>query len=86
MATDKINEFKDMSADELKESLMQMEIELMDNKFDHASMGLENPLSLRKKRRNIARVKTLIRQQELAEMSPELLAKRSKKVARRKKR
>ncbi len=85
MASTKKNEFKDMSVEQLKEKLTSMEIELVDNEFDHAAMGLEDPLSLRKKRRNIARVKTLIRQHEIAEMTPEMLAKRSKKVQRRRK-
>ena len=86
MASDKMKEFKDLSIEELKKSLEQMEVELVDNQFDHAAMGLNDPLSLRKKRRNVARVKTLIRQHELAAMTPEMLAKRSKKVQRRKKR
>ena len=86
MASDKLNEFKNMSIDELKKNLVKMEVKFMDNKFEHNAMGLENPLSLRDERRNIARVKTLIRQHELAEMTPEMLAKRSKKVQRRKKR
>lgn len=86
MASEKMKDFKEMSMDELKENLTQMETEYIDTEFDHVSMGLENPLILRQMRRDIARVKTLIRQQELTEMSPELLAKRSKIVHRRRKR
>ncbi|HHB77877.1 MAG TPA: 50S ribosomal protein L29 [Saprospiraceae bacterium] len=86
MASDKMNELKSMTMDELKTHLMQLEVAYNDSKFDHATMGLENPLELRGKRREIAQIKTVIREQELAEMTPELLAKRSKIVQRRKKR
>jgi len=86
MASDKMKEFKGMAIDELKAHLLQLEVAYNDSKFDHATMGLENPLELRGKRKDIARIKTLIRQQELAAMTPEMLEKRSKIVQRRKKR
>ena len=86
MASDKMKEFKGMALEELKAQLLQLEVAYNDSKFDHATMGLENPLELRGKRKDIARIKTLIRQQELAEMTPEMLEKRSKIVQRRKKR
>lgn len=86
MASDKMNEFKGMAIDELKAHLLELEVAYNDSKFDHATMGLENPLVLRGKRKDIARIKTLIRQQELAAMTPEMLAKRSKIVQRRKNR
>jgi len=70
----------------LKAHLHELEVAYNDSKFDHATLGLENPLELRSRRKDIARIKTLIRQQELAAMPPEMLEKRSKIVQRRKKR
>jgi len=52
--------------------------------FDHAIRGLDNPLELRGLRRDVARLKTEIRRREVAAMTPEQLAKRSKIRARRK--
>ena len=52
-------------------------------KFDHAVKGLANPLEIRDLRRKIARFQTEVRQRELAEMTPEQLATRSKLLARR---
>ena len=52
--------------------------------FDHTLKGLENPLALKEVRRDIARMKTELRRREIAELTPEQLAGRSKKIARRK--
>jgi large subunit ribosomal protein L29 len=51
--------------------------------FDHAVKGLDNPLTLREMRRDIARLKTEARRRELAQLTPEELAKRSKIRERR---
>ncbi len=86
MASDKMKELMDMSVEELNNKLTELEVDFNDTKFDNATMGMENPLLLRSKRRDIARIKTVLRQRELADMTPEALAKRSKIVQRRKKR
>jgi len=52
--------------------------------FDHTLKGLENPLALKEVRRDVARMKTELRRREIAEMSAEQVAGRSKKIARRK--
>lgn len=72
-----------LSDAELIDELAAMEREYQKSQFDHAIKGLENPLSLRGKRRDIARVKTEIRRRELANQPAEALAKRSKLRARR---
>ena len=53
-------------------------------KFEHAIKGLENPLVLREVKSDIARLQTEIRRREIAAMSPEQLARRTKIRARRK--
>ncbi|MBK9335419.1 MAG: 50S ribosomal protein L29 [Lewinellaceae bacterium] len=72
-----------MEIPDLLTQITSMENEYQQMKFDHAVRGLANPLELRNLRRKIARFHTEIRQRELAAMSPEELATRTKLVARR---
>lgn len=78
MATKKLEELKSMSAEDLQVKLENAEADYTKLKLDHAMNGLENPLVIREARRDIARYKTEIRGREVAGMSPEQLAKRSK--------
>ena len=84
MASNKSLEYKDFSVEDLKNELINKENEYKQLCFDHAVTGLENPLSLRELRRDIARINTEIRNRELAEMSEEEVAGRSKIRFRRK--
>ncbi|MEY3366984.1 MAG: hypothetical protein RI973_139 [Bacteroidota bacterium] len=84
MASNKFTELKGFSDAELVSELENIEREYQKMQFDHASKGLENPLTLRETRRDVARVKTEIRRRELEQSSPEQIAKRSKIRARRK--
>ena len=62
----KIAEIKELSMDELKRRLSD-EVENLGNlRFQHAASQLESPIKVRTVRRDIARIKTLIRQKELA--------------------
>lgn len=85
MASNKSLEYKDFSVEDLKNELTNKQNEYKQLRFDHAVTGLENPLSLRELRRDIARINTEIRNRELAEMSEEEVAGRSKIRFRRKK-
>ncbi len=84
MATKKYLELQDFSSEELKNELAQTEAAYAKLKFDHAVKGLDNPISLKDVRRDIARMKTEVRRREIAEFTPEQLANRSKIRARRK--
>jgi large subunit ribosomal protein L29 len=53
-------------------------------RLDHSIKGLDNPIALREMRRDVARIKSEIRRREIALMTPEEIAKRSKIRARRK--
>ena len=68
---------------ELLAEITSMENEYQQMKFDHAVKGLANPLEIRGLRRKIARFHTEVRQREMAEMTPDQLAMRSKIRARR---
>ncbi len=84
MATKKYQELQDSTDNDIKEMLVETEAAYQKLTFDHAIRGLDNPLELRDLRRDVARLKTEIRRREIAAISPEDLAKRSKIVARRK--
>jgi len=57
------NEYKN---DELNIKLKELKQELFNYRFQHASGQLSNPLSMVKCKKDIARVKTVLRQRELA--------------------
>ncbi len=84
MATKKYQELQEINDNDLKETLTETETAYQKLTFDHAIRGLDNPLELRDLRRDVARLKTEIRRREVAVMTPEQLAKRSKIRARRK--
>jgi len=84
MATKKYQEVQEINDNDLKETLTETESAYQKLTFDHAIRGLDNPLELRDLRRDVARLKTEIRRREVAAMTPEQLAKRSKIRARRK--
>jgi large subunit ribosomal protein L29 len=85
MATKKFLELQDYSENDLLSELESTRAQYQKMKFDHALTGLENPLSLREVRRDIARLQTEIRRRELENASEEDKAKRSKIQARRRK-
>ena len=47
---------------------LKMKKELFNLRFQHATGQLENPVQMRELKRNIARVKTIIREKELAKV------------------
>lgn len=57
----KANEFKSMTDVELEKKLKDLKSELFNLRFRHASGQLDNPLSIRTCKRDIARVNTEIR-------------------------
>ena len=61
----KIKEVKDMSDDELRKALGDSKDELFKLKFQMATGQLDNPMRIKEVRKDIARVKTIIRQREL---------------------
>ena len=60
----KANKYFDMSTDELYEQEKELKEELFNLRFQLATGQLNNPLVIRDTRRNIARVKTILRQRE----------------------
>ena len=83
MATKKYIELQEFTDDQLVSELTQTQGQFKKLQFDHTLKGLENPLTLREVRRDIARLKTEIRRREISGMKAEQLALRTKKIARR---
>lgn len=83
MASKKYLELQDYSIADLEAELAKTVAEFQKLKFDHAVKGLDNPLTLREIRRDIARLQTEKRRREVAAMTPEQLANRSKIRTRR---
>lgn len=61
----KINDIRKMSADELQKELVALKEELFKLRFQNATNQLENPKQIESVKKDIARVKTIIREQEL---------------------
>ena len=63
----KASEIRNLSVQELNEKLSDLKSELFNLRFQHAINQLENPVHLGAVKKDIARVKTIIREKELAE-------------------
>ena len=61
-----LNKIREMSEAELNAELSKMKKDLFNLRFQHVTGQLENPILLRQTRRDIARVKTIIREKEIA--------------------
>lgn len=62
----KMNKFRQMTDVELSSELDKMKKELFNLRFQHVTGQLENPVKMREVKRDIARVKTIIREKEMA--------------------
>ncbi len=62
----KANEVRKMSAEELSTKLVELKKDLFNLRLQHATNQLDNPVKIAQVKRDIARVKTIIREQELA--------------------
>ena len=60
-------EYRNMSPDELANTLKGVQKNLFDLRFQSATDRLETPSQIRKARREIARIKTVQRQREITE-------------------
>ena len=60
-----LNKIREMSEVELNAELNKMKKDLFNLRFQHVTGQLENPVLLRETRRDIARVKTIMRENEL---------------------
>ena len=61
----KIDKIKEMSSPELEKELSELKSELFKLRFSLATNGLDNPLKVKEVRKDIARIKTILREREL---------------------
>ena len=63
----KANEIRKMSGAELETKLMDLKKDLFNLRLQHATNQLDNPIRIAEVKKDIARVKTIIREQQLEE-------------------
>lgn len=63
----KTTEFRNMTNEELKNKLASLKEELFNLRFSHATGQLTNPMQLTVTKKDIAKVKTILRERELAD-------------------
>ena len=61
----KASELRNMTTDELRGKLKEVTKELFNLRFSHATGQLENPMLLNTKKKDIARIKTILKEREL---------------------
>ena len=62
----KINKIREMSSPELEKELGELKTELFKLRFSLATNGLDNPLKIKEVRKDIAKIKTVLRERDLA--------------------
>ncbi len=62
----KAEDIRNLNADEIQGRITEEEEQLAELRFRHTIAPVENPMILRTKRRTIARLKTILREKELA--------------------
>ena len=62
----KANEVRKLSSADLEKKLTELKKDLFQLRLQHAINQLENPVRINEVKRDIARVKTIIREQQLA--------------------
>ncbi len=61
----KIGQLRDLSVDELTAKLKELKTELFNLRFQQATNQLDNPMRIVEVKKTIARVNTLLREEEL---------------------
>ena len=63
----KVNEIRKMSSSDLEKELVEIKSELFKLRFQLATNGLENPMKIKNTKKDIARIKTILKERELQE-------------------
>lgn len=64
MKSSKINEYKNMSVEQLEKELKDLKNELFKLRFQHSLKGLDNPKKITLVKKEIARVNTVLTEKE----------------------
>jgi len=65
MKASELKILREKTREELEKELAELKAELFKLRFQHATNQLENPMKLKEVKKDIARVKTIIREMEL---------------------
>ncbi|MDD4036241.1 MAG: 50S ribosomal protein L29 [Bacilli bacterium] len=63
----KVNEIRDLTTEEITKKIAETKEELFNLRFQQATGNLEKPSRLRELRKQVARMKTVVRERELKE-------------------
>ena len=61
----KIQDIRDLSTQELEDKIKDLKEELFNLRFQNATNQLDNPMSIKAVKKDMARVKTVIRQKDM---------------------
>ncbi len=64
----KASELRELSLEELERKLEDLTQELFNLRFQHATDQLENPMRLRQTKKDVARVKTFLRERQIDDL------------------
>ncbi|MCI6542532.1 MAG: 50S ribosomal protein L29 [Firmicutes bacterium] len=65
----KLNDIKNLTTEELITKEQELKAELFNLRFSHATGNLANPMQLHNLKKDIARVKTIIREREMKKVN-----------------
>ena len=63
----KISKIREMSSPDLEKEVSELKSELFKLRFRLATNGLDNPMRIKQVKKDIARVKTILREREIEE-------------------
>ena len=61
----KANEIRKMASSDLEKELVELKSQLFKLRFQSAANGLDNPMKIRNTKRDIAKIKTILKEREL---------------------
>ena len=61
----KIDKIREMSSPDLEKELGELKSELFKLRFGLATNGLDNPMKIKETKKDIARIKTILREREI---------------------
>ena len=64
----KASELRELSLEELEHKLEDLTQELFNLRFQHVTDQLENPMRLRQTKKDVARVKTVLRERQISDL------------------
>ena len=67
----KVKEIREKSSSDLEKELVELKSELFKLRFQLATNGLDNPMKIKNTKKDIAKIKTILREREIAEASAE---------------